>query len=62
MDAGLTARHSVESSDSDAVADVKEGVEASAKKARKSVTKIVDKVAGVIDPANVALPETPVAL
>jgi len=58
MDAGLTARHSVESSDSDAVADVKEGVEASAKKARKSVTKIVDKVAGVIDPANVA----PVAL
>ena len=58
----MTFRHSVESSDSDAVADLKEGVQASAKKARKSVNKIVDQVAGLIDPASVALPETPVAL
>ncbi|KAK1926409.1 hypothetical protein DB88DRAFT_481707 [Papiliotrema laurentii] len=54
------ARHHSDESDTPLeVRDVKQAVEGSVKKGRKSVNKALDKVANV-DPASIALPESPI--
>ncbi|WRT65035.1 uncharacterized protein IL334_001977 [Kwoniella shivajii] len=43
-------------------ADVKATVVATAKSSRKSINRAIDKVQGVIDAANIPLPDSPIAL